>query len=205
MKSCPFDENPEYVIMYRDGAMPPSMEKAFAAHLTHCRTCMETLLNLNNDLFIMQNAEMHPLPPELAGDPLEKEAPDECRPQRGEAAFRLVDGVLTLLHGHTEAREFRPKRLAPVLGEGEFVEQEPRVLFETLCEGVTVSLYADGRDSFCLQLQGIRGRAMSLDREGRLLERHSNVQSDRLSVQGLEKGRYGLRIDDEYGIHFSID
>ena len=51
MKSCPFEESRELIVMYHDGGMPEELCKRYSEHLLTCKPCMQALLDLRNDLF----------------------------------------------------------------------------------------------------------------------------------------------------------
>ena len=65
MKSCPFEENREFLVMYHDGVMPEELSESYSEHLLTCKPCMQALLDLRNDLFSMKNVRFVAVPGEL--------------------------------------------------------------------------------------------------------------------------------------------
>ena len=61
MDKCQY-RNPSFIAMYYDGVLPES--HAFTDHLLTCKQCIEKLLNLERDLFLIENMPLIELPQE---------------------------------------------------------------------------------------------------------------------------------------------
>ena len=59
MDKCQYDD-PSLIAMYYDGVLPE--EQAFSEHLLTCTQCIEKLLNLERDLFLVENMPLIKLP-----------------------------------------------------------------------------------------------------------------------------------------------
>ncbi len=206
MKSCPFESNPEYIVMYHDGVMPPRLERRFADHLTTCQSCMESLLNLQNDLFAMGNMGLEPVPRELARKTGLLAHQGKVSAGRlgltGEssirgAMFKVVHGTLAMIADRfgTGSFELIP---APAVRGKEQASYGATVL------GVRVRLFYEESGRFSLELKGVRSRSVELQREGRPYERHIDLSRDSLVIEGLPRGEYTLSIDDTHAMIFTV-
>ena len=207
MKSCPFEHKREYIVMYHDGAMPPRLEKRFAEHLATCQTCMEALLNLQNDLSAMGSMALQPVPGELAqrtglqahGAKLAavEQGPAEHTSKKGGAIFKVVPEMLNMITGRFGAGSFERIPVPAVRGK-EVASYEAAVL------GVRVRLYYEERDLFSLELKKVRGRSVEIQREGRPWEKHMDLKRDSFVIEKLPKGTYRLSIDETHAMTFTV-
>jgi hypothetical protein len=206
MKSCPFESNPEYIVMYHDGVMPPRLERRFAEHLTTCQSCMETLLNLQNDLFVMGNMGLEPVPGELARRT--GVLADQGKVSAGRigltgassirgAIFKVIHGTLDMIGGRFGTGSFE-RIPAPAVRGKEQASYGATVL------GVRVRLFYEESDRFSVELKGVRSRSVELQREGRPCERHIDLKRDNLVIEGLPRGEYTLSIDDTHVMIFTV-
>ena len=204
MKNCPFEHNREYIVMYHDGVMPAKLEKRFAEHLATCQTCMEALLNLQNDISAMGCMEFQPLPEGLAhksGLQVQGESQLDQGSERGwkegGAVFKLVPEMLNMVAGRFGAGSFK-KIPEPAVRGKEAASYETEVL------GVHVRLYHEESELFSVEFRKVRGRSVEIQREGRLWERHMDVKQDSFVVGKLPKGTYRLSIDETHAITFTV-
>ena len=61
MKKCRFHD-PHYISQYYEGTLDEETEKAFAEHILKCSECMNALLDLEKDLFLMKELKHDKLP-----------------------------------------------------------------------------------------------------------------------------------------------
>ncbi len=192
--------------MYHDGVMPPKLEKRFAEHLATCQTCMEALLNLQNDLSAMGSMALQPVPGELArkeGQQAQgKEAASvEQGPERaskiGGAIFKVVPEMLNMITGRFGSGSFE-KIPAPAVRGKEVASYGAAVL------GVHVRLYYEERDLFSVEFKKVQGRSVEIQRDGRLWERHMDLKQDRFVVEKLPKGTYRISIDETHAMTFTV-
>jgi hypothetical protein len=225
MKSCPFEQNPDYVVMYHDGAMSREMEQRFSEHLTTCRSCMEALLNLQKDLFSMGIHRLHPVPSKLAaaaearvhgkGD-TQKEA-EPAGLHAGRAVFKFVRGMLNLVENLTGPKGFKEHEVPGFLqtqGQGEY---RVSPVFRMEYHGVTLFLSSEGEapfgeklqpekeGTFSIELRGLGERSVTLTRNGRIIEQHAGSYDESLTMKDLVCGEYELRVEGDAFIAFRVD
>ena len=206
MKSCPFSGNADYVVMYHEGLMPRTLEKEYEAHLTTCRACMESLLNLQNDLFAMESADLEPLPGGLAAETerllndgvsaQDRKEIDRDLKERG-ALFEIIDERLKMIRSHFGTGRFTLKPLPAFRGS-------ERSSYEVTILGVTIRLESENGDCFRIEFRGTRGRLIQLKRDGRVCEMHSDSGSDSILIGDLLRGLYTLSIDDKHVMIFTV-
>ena len=206
MKSCPFNGNADYVVMYHEGLMPRKLEKEYEDHLTTCKACMESLLNLQNDLFAMESADLEPLPRGLAAETEQLLSDGVSAQDRKEigrdpgvrgALFEIIDEKLKMIRGHFGTGRFTLKPLPEFRGS-------ERSSYEVTILGVTIRLESENGDYFRMEISGTRGRLIELKRDGRVCEMHSDSGSDSILIGDLLKGLYTLSIDDKHVMIFTV-
>jgi hypothetical protein len=206
MKSCPFESNPEYIVMYHEGVMPSRLERRFADHLTTCQSCMETLLNLQNDLFLMDNMGGEPIPGELArrtGVLADQGKISAARvgltgaSEKLGALFKVIHEKLDMVGGKFGTGSFE-RIPAPAVRGKEQTSYEATVL------GVRVRLFYEESDRFSVELKGVHRRSVELQREGRPCESHIDLKRDSFMIEGLPRGEYTLSIDDTHVMTFTV-
>lgn len=201
MKGCRF-HNPDFIAMYYDGALPKEVEKEFSDHLLTCDECMESLLNLENDLFSMHAVDFKPLPEHLRVKVVEglRMVSEKMRADAhaGKAAvFKILGNKLNLISNVLDQRNFKLAQLSPVRGE-------ERRAYKLARGGIIVLLSAEGENSIRLVVDGIRGKSISLKHNARIVEQHSDTVHDETVMSNLEKGSYLLTIDDEDFVQFIV-
>ncbi len=200
MKSCRFHK-PEIIAMYYDGVLPMEVERQFSEHLTACKDCMESLLNLHNDLFSMHVANYKQLPEKLRMKQIaqkvegQKEVPHRIKDKI--AVFKLQGGKMELKRNLLAPWNFKLLKLPQVRGE--------KASIYHLQKGkVTVELSAEGKDTFKIALAGIQKSNLLLKRNNRIIETHSALESEEISICKLEKGSFLLRINSEDVVQFIV-
>jgi hypothetical protein len=192
--------------MYHEGLMPRALEKEFADHLTTCRTCMESLLNLQNDLFAMESADFEPVPRDLyaeterlLNDGVSARDKKEVRmdlKERG-ALFEIIDEKLKMIRSHFGTGRFAQRPVPSFRGK-------ERSSYEVTVLGVTVRLDSVSNDCFRMELRGTRGRVIELKRDGRVCEMHVDSGSDSILIGDLFRGLYTLSINDQHVMIFTV-
>ena len=197
MKSCPFEESRELIVMYHDGVMPEELCKRYSEHLLTCKPCMQALLDLRNDLFSMENARFVAVPGEL-GELAEEGAAGKAAPAR-KAVFSFIRGVLRLVENPPEPGAFTQQAVPEFLGRrvGGMYQREAR--------DFVLSLLQEEEYRFSIVIQGLVGRSFTLVRDGSVIEGHAPVQEDHLVLGDLGRGDYELRVDDEAIVLFRVD
>jgi hypothetical protein len=186
--------------MYYDGVLPIDVEKQFSEHLPACKECMESLLNLHNDLFGMHVASYKQLPDKLrlerrlmgAGP---KETPHRTKGKM--AIFKLLGGKIELKQNLLAPWSFELLQLSQARGE-------KASIYQLQMGKVTVELSPEGKDTFKIALAGIQNRDLILKRNNRIIETRSAVESEEMSICNLEKGSFLLRINSEDVIQFMV-
>jgi hypothetical protein len=202
MKSCPYDNSIEYIVMYHDGVLPDDMAKAFSDHLITCQGCLDILLNLQNDLFSMRTREFEKMPEGLVQRGRGQAAVQ--RETSGRAVFRLLKHSLQMLGNLSY-----PTIFVPVEGVGKYQregtdENSGCYGYRLESNGVDVEIQNEDENLFRIEVNGIRNRRLSLERDGHLIERRFDKVHNRLVIGGLERGGYRLAIDDEDFILFTV-
>jgi hypothetical protein len=197
MKSCPFEENREFLVMYHDGVMPEELCESYSEHLLTCKPCMQALLDLRNDLFSMENARFVAVPGEL-GALAEEDAAGKMASAR-KAVFRFIRGVLHLVENPPESGAFT-LQVVP-----EFLGRRVGGVYQREAQDFLLSLLQEEEHRFGIVIQGLAGRSFTLVRDGRVIEGHTPVQEDHLVLGDLGCGDYELHVDDEVIILFRVD
>jgi hypothetical protein len=188
--------------MYHDGVMQPELEKRFAEHLATCHSCMESLLNLQNDVTAMGTMEYRTVPDKLlqsevlgrssAGDGAEGRSARKRSP-----LFRFVPDMLDMLQDHFGGGRFESVP-APAVRGTECTNYVASIL------GAGVRLSYEDTGLFCLELTGIRGRSVEIQKHGRVLEKHRDLEHDSIMFESLSKGEYRLSIDHIHAMTFTV-
>jgi hypothetical protein len=188
--------------MYYDGVMPRDVEKQFSEHLPACKDCMESLLNLHNDLFSMHVTNYKQLPDRLRMKYMalmgkgQKEVSHRITGKI--AIFKLLGGKMELKQNLLSPWSFKLLQLSQARGE--------KASIYHLQKGkVTVELSAEGEDTFKIALAGIQKSDLILKRNNRIIETHSAIESEEISICNLEKGSFLLRINSEDVIQFIVN
>jgi hypothetical protein len=206
MKSCPFDSNPEYISMFHDGAMPQDMEQRFSDHLVTCSTCSEALLNLQNDLFKLRITDFEPVPAGLAPEARQDADREAAVDVAGtKPLFRFIKGVMTLVEGLSVEGEFSLQEIPVVRGEARTVRSVYHRMPKPQEQPVGMYLISSEENRFSLELRGIRSHIVALTRNRRVIEQRIDHETDRMTIEGLERGDYTLMIDDEVFSVFRVD
>jgi hypothetical protein len=197
MKSCPFDENREFLVMYHDGVLPEELCRSYSEHLLTCKPCMQALLDLRNDLFSMENARFVAVPGEL-GALAEEDAAEKMTRAR-KAVFRFMRGVLRLVDNPPGPGGFTLQVVPEFMGRrvGSVYQRESRDFL--------LSVLQEEEHRFSIVVQGLAGRSFTLVRDGMVIEGHAPVQEDLLVLGELGCGDYELRVDDEVIVLFRVD
>ena len=182
MGACRFND-PEYLALYRDGALDENAERAFTEHLLTCRECAEALFNLERDLALMEMLEYKALP---AAHALRK------------TVFRLISEGIELVKTAAGWGEFTPFVLRPARGGTGKV-------FRCEKEEIRVDIGSDAPDRFTIEISGVRGKRLTLFREKRVVEAHARIREERVFFHDLERGRYSLSIDGGAPVEFAVE
>jgi hypothetical protein len=164
--------------------MDGETEKAFTEHLLKCSECMNTLLSLDKDLFIMDKVKHNKIPRRYAV---------------GQTTFQLVSNGIELIKGFGQENGFQ--QFAPLPARGGVKGSAYR-----LKQGdVSVDIMSEGRDRFNITFNGVFGKKVRLFRNNRLIEARSNIRDRGVTVYNLEKGNYSLVINDQDSIKFIVE
>ncbi len=181
MKKCPFHES-NIIAGYFDGTLDAQTEEAFSEHLLGCSQCMDALLNLEKDMFLMKSMKLGPIPKKL---------------RSGFALFHMVRGQLNLVQNLIGENRFRAIPLAVVRGRERSVHA-----FEK--EGIGLQIEGEGNHTFRLELDGVEGKSILVRRNGRVVERHSAERKQKVAFRYLERGSFSLYINNQEFIHFFV-
>jgi hypothetical protein len=181
MKNCQFyDAN--IIAGYFDGTLDDETEAAFSEHLLGCSRCLEALLDLEKDMFLMESMKMGPVPK---------------RHRSGFALFHMVRGRLDIVQNLVGEHRFRELPLTAVRG------REHRAhAFER--DGISVQVEGEGDHTFRIELDGVAGKNIEVRRNGKIVERHSAEQKQRAIFRYLERGSFALFINNQEFIHFFV-
>jgi hypothetical protein len=182
MKKCPFN-NPDFITGYYDGCLSEEEMEKFKEHLLTCKQCMNTLFNLENDLFLMKS--------------LKYTRPAAKKLTR--ALFRLISDGIELIKNVDGPYVFEP--LVPVRVRGKAESKGYR-----LQKGETViEVGSKGTGFFNVDVSGIEGNQVYLYMKDRLVEARSCVAEKQVTLYGLKKGSYRLSVDDEDLLEFTVE
>jgi hypothetical protein len=183
MKKCRFHD-PHYLSQYYDGSLDVETEKAFAEHLLKCNECMKALLDLDRDLFIMNNVKHNKLPHKYAS---------------GKITFLLLPKGIELIKGFGHENGFQQFVPLPARGGGK------GSAYRLERGDVSVDIMSEGKDRFNIEFNGVFGKKIRLFRNNRLIEARSNIRDRGVIVYNLEKGNYSLVINDQDSIKFTVE
>lgn len=183
MKKCQFHE-PHYISQYYDGTLDDKTEKAFSEHLLKCTQCMKALLDLDKDLFIMNNVKHNKLPHKYAS---------------GKITFQLMPNGIELIKGLGQVNGFQQFVPLPARGGGK------GSAYRLEWGDVSVDIMSEGKDRFNIEFNGVSGKKIHLFRNNRLIEARSNIKDRGVIVYNLEKGNYSLVINDQDSIKFTVE
>jgi hypothetical protein len=182
MKRCPFN-NPDFITRYYDGCLSAEEKEKFQEHLLTCKQCMDTLFNLENDLFLMNSLKL--------------ERPSERKFKK--ALFRLISNGIELVKNIEGPFSFEP--LMPVRVRGEFASKGYRLQKGS----AAIEIGSRGRKLFDMGVSGVEGKQISLYSKDRLVEAHSCEQDKRITLYNLRRGSYRLSVDDEDILEFTVE
>jgi hypothetical protein len=183
MKPCPYCD-PALLAGYYEGTLDPDTEREFSRHLLTCPQCLEALMDLERDLTLMYSSRLRTPPRERPG-----------------AVFQFGGWGLQILQNLAEPDIFQPVSLAALRGD------RTGMLYTLQREGITLSLYAEGRDQgevFSITLEGVAEKSVQLRGEGRVVERRSAGPRNRVGIENLEPGAYTVYIKNKEFISFVV-
>lgn len=181
MKNCRFYDT-DTIAGYFDGTLDAETEAAFSEHLPGCSRCMEALLDLETDLFLMQSMKLGTVPK---------------RYRSGFALFHMVRGRLDIVRNLTGEHRFCELPLPAVRGKGHKAHSFER-------DGIHVRVEGEDFHTFRVELNGVAGKNIEIRRNGKTVERHSSEQNQRAVFRSLERGSIDLFIDNQEFLHFIV-
>jgi hypothetical protein len=177
MNRCRYNR-PDIIAAYYDGVLPEEEITAFEAHLYTCAECMDALVSLEKDSFLMQRMRAHYM---------------SAPPAEGRAFFKMVKNGIRLVRNLAETPGFEQMLPVPARGGRESTSRG-----YTLVRGkITVSVRGGEGDRFDLEISGIRGKRTSLYCSGMLIEAHALSKRDTVCFYRLPKGAYRLAVECE--------
>ncbi len=182
MKKCRFHD-PHYISQYYEGTLDEETEKAFAEHILKCTECMNALMDLEKDLFLMKEVKHNRLPEKYVS---------------GITIFQLVSNGIELVKGYGQVNGFQ--QFVPLPARG----GENRLAYRLERVDVSVDIKSEGKDHFNLEFNGVSGKRIHLYRNKRLIEARSNIKDRGVIMYNLEKGNYSLVINDQDTIKFIV-
>lgn len=183
MRECQFHD-PYYISSYYDGHLSEDDSRTFTDHLLTCKDCMDSLLNLERDLFLLKNVNL-------------KEVPIKTKTER--AVFRLLSEGIKLLKNLDGELAFHPVALLPVRGT------KVSDVYKINKQGIEVEIRGEDENLFSMELSGVKGKKVSINRDNRLVESHSRIGEEKLTIYNLERGNYSLVVEDEDLLMFSVE
>jgi len=195
VEKCRF-HNPEFLSLYHDGALEESEQREFSRHLLTCRECMEALLQLDRDLFLMETASMEKVPKESLDSQESLESDRSLKTAGSRVLFRLVGEGIELIRNLEGEGAFYPRRFAHAGGE--------ELSFEVKRGALELEIRNEGQESFSLEIKGLAGERVDLYCEGRLIESRSSIRRKSTAFLGLERGNYSVSIGGLEVIRFEV-
>ncbi|MBN2322645.1 MAG: zf-HC2 domain-containing protein [Spirochaetes bacterium] len=193
MKRCRYNR-PDFIAAYYDGVLPEEERTSFEAHLFTCAECMDALLSLEKDSFLMRSMREY------------YEAAPAYRPAKSVALFELVKNGIRLVRNLAEPPVFEHMLPVPARGRTDASSGWYRISRGD----ITVSLREGEGERFDLEVSGIRGKSALLYRFGKLVEAHALSKRDTVVFYRLAKGSYRLAAAqggkpcDEYLLEFTV-
>jgi len=181
VKKCRFN-SPDYISLYFDRALDKAEEKEFSEHLLTCKQCMTTLLELQKDLFLMNNVQMERVP---------------ARYLQRKAVFRLVKSGIELVKNLPGQNSFTPLVLDHAGAEDKCYSIEK--------DNVTIEIKGEGGEEFNIVIHEVAGRKVTLYMGGRIVEARSNKEQESLVIHNLTRGVYSLEVDGLERIQFEVE
>ena len=188
MNGCRYNR-PDVIAAYYDGVLPDEERIAFETHLYTCFECMDALLSLEHDSFLMRRMNA-----------LGVDGPVQRR-----AFFKLVKNGIRLVRNLAGAPGFEHVLPVPARGGRDTTSGCYR-----LSRGAFTVLVKGGeKDRFDLEVSGIRGSRASLYCSGRLVEARSLSKHDTVCFYRLETGAYLLAAEGgdlatEHRLEFTV-
>jgi hypothetical protein len=189
MKKCRYNR-PDVIASYYDGTLQQEERKSFEDHLYTCSECLESLLSLEKDLFLMENTGRV-----FAARPA---ALLVAQLVALGAYFKTAEGGLTLLKNLQGPAVFVPVLQPAARGK----KQGGEYRFEKGSVAVSVKGSKEGR--FDAEVSGIRGRNISLYLSDRLIEARAHSGQDPVVFYSLGRGSYRLFVEGEVLLEFMV-
>jgi len=183
MARCNFNK-PDIISGYFEGTLSEKEKKLFSEHLLTCRECMESLQNLEREIFLM-----HTIP--FTGIPEHK---------RGKKAlFYLMEQGLKLLINLEGKNVFLPVRLLPVRGK------EVYQAYSLKSGDIYLNIVGREGKKFDLEIGGVKGKELILYKGDRIVEAHHSSSEEKVNISDLRAGEYSLRINRTEVVSFNIE
>jgi len=181
VKKCRF-HNPDYLSLYYDGALDEAEEMEFSRHLLTCRECMDALLQLERDLFLMSTSSLKRVP-RASG--------------HSNVVFRFLKEGIELKENIRGEGGFVPQRLAHA------GEEEVSYVMER--DELSVEIRNEGNALFGIEVKGVSGKKVRLFRGGRLLEARSHIGTSSAVFHNLIRGTYSIAVNGLDVVQFDVE
>ena len=174
MKGCSYN-SPDYIAMYVDGVLSPEEKEAFERHLYSCDECLQSVMNLLDDLTTIKQFAYR----------LKNSI-------KIYMLFNLVNGVLKLIDSSGNIRLKSGFNGSKARGDNPAPGYEANL--GSIALNISGSPY---KDRFSIILKGVRNCSIELRKKDRLLEVKRSIQKDEYKIDGLFRGEYILLVKSE--------
>jgi len=183
MDSCSFN-HPHIIAGYYEGTLPENEKKAFSEHLLTCSECMESLLNLEREVFLMHNIPFAGLPEGLGGK---------------KAIFCLMKEGLKILKNLGGKQVFVPVSFVPARGNKRYNA------YSLKSGDILINIIGREEQRFDLEIGEVKGKNLILYRENRVVEAHHFCSEEKIRISRLKPGDYTLKINNSQVVSFNIE
>jgi len=181
LKRCKYND-PYIISSYYEGLLEDNLKEEFNNHLLACEECMNSLLNLEKDLFLMNTVKYKNIArgSEFSGVVFKFL-------EKGIRLVKDIDGLFS-----------RPT-LIPVRGK------KDKGLYKMKKDGIEVNIGSVEKNLFYIELSGVYKKNFSLFCNKKLIEARANLDREKEIIQNLEKGKYTININDKKLIDFDVE
>jgi len=178
MLKCPFYSE-EMISSYIEGLLDEDESKIFEKHLMECDICLQSVINLRNDLFKM----------ELFNKQLYKSK------FMVEAVFIIIRNRFLILRDISSKYHFEKLQESFRLRG-----KNNETFYHVKIEDTDITVGKDSGEKFLMNFINVKGKSLQLFKDDRLIEAYNNLNDDKLVVKSLEKGEYIVVISDKSGV-----
>jgi len=176
---------PEKLARYFENKMGNEERRRFERHLVECKNCLESLLLLEKDLFLMHGTPFKRLPQHL---------------KMKNAIFNLSRNGLKLVRNILDLNNFTPISYAPARGQ-DLREAKGYILIKNK---FSLEIIAKEKRDFMLEISGKLLEEVRVYRGNRLIDAIALSKPQVVTIENLAPGDYSIWINGREFVSFEV-